>query len=335
MNCPYRSMYIEGKKKVRFLLSAKTFSPSGPLYISSSEDFPLLDSVPKKGYFARLQRQRDRSFTLYLNHCHLCDYRLGFFTCRPGCDREVLARVSYHYQRFKAINLDYKCIKVQLPAISKSGKRKIWCPRAFSNTLPSLPRDSTMEACIKELDINNSFSFRNEMPEWNSEMRSLVVRFQGNRILTPSAKNFLLVWAQDDMSTVSSRSSSRSISPLQVHPDSTLIKAAESFTLEAAVASPSISRVTTPTSNFRRTHSQSISSSVFGASPRTDSPRLRSRSNTMASFPSIKRTKSGGESSKGEYVFLAASSPIFPFLTCSCYRSTCRRSFAVWKVLLH
>lgn len=297
-------MYIEGKKKVRFLLSAKTFSPSGPLYISSSEDFPLLDSVPKKGYFARLQRQRDRSFTLYLNHCHLCDYRLGFFTCGPGCDREVLARVSYHYQRFKAINLDYKCIKVQLPAISKSGKRKIWCPRAFSNAFPGLPRDSTMEACIKELDINSAFSFRNEMPEWNSEMRSLVVRFQGNRILTPSAKNFLLVWAQDDMSTVSSRSSSRSISPLQVHPDSTLIKAAESFTLEAAASSPSISRVTTPTSNFRRTHSQSISSSVFGASPRTDSPRLRSRSNTMASFPSIKRAKSGGESSKGEYVFL-------------------------------
>lgn len=213
-------MYIEGKKKVRFLLSAKHFGSGSSSYlISSSEEFPELDSRPKRGYVARLDKQRDQSYSLILNHCHLCDNRLGFFCCGRGPhEREVVAKISHYFQRFQAINLDYKCIKVQIPSISKSGKRKIWCPRAFRNACPSLNNDVNVEMSIKDLDANSIFTFRNQVPEWNAELKSLVVRFQGNRVLIPSARNFLLCWGPDESErSYTTRSSSDSSSPVHSH----------------------------------------------------------------------------------------------------------------------
>lgn len=299
-------MYIEGRKKVRFLLSAKQFIPGGTIFISSSEEFPLLDNVPKKGFFARLQCQRDKSYMLHLNHCHLCDFRLGFFSCgRSVQEREVVARISHFYQRFREINLDYKCIKVQIPAISKSGKRKIWCPRAFKNSFSDFCQDGTIESFIKELDNSSMFCFKNELPEWNEDLGSLVVRFQGNRILTPSARNFLLVWCQNDTIVASSRSSSRSISPLQLRGEAGSGKSIENEAMRLEVRpkrSPSEIAIGHSIANNPQINSSNPSTPLCTTRKTNsflESPKLRSRSNTMSSIPSSRRiNSSGGEKQK-------------------------------------
>jgi hypothetical protein len=292
-------MYIEGKKKVRFLLSAKQFSPGGTLYISSSEDFPFIDSVPRKGYFARMQRQKDQSYMLFLNHCHLCDYRLGFFCCgRSEQEREVVVRISHFYQRYQAINLDYKCIKVQLPAISKSGKRKIWCQRAFGNAFTGSSGKGTIESCIKELDANSVFCFKNELPDWNADLNSLVIHFQGNRILTPSVRNFLLIWAKDDNSSVISRSSSRSISSLQTRSDTTASsgekpsevrtkRSSSDFVIGNTASAPSSPRV-----------QNTMEFPASRTSPSVDSPKLRGRANSANTYKPLRRISSTNEKAK-------------------------------------
>lgn len=191
-------MYLEGKKRVRFLLSAKQFSPTSAFYISSSEDFPVLDNIPKSGYLARVEKQRDDSFLLCLNQCHLCDVNLGFFHCGRGkTEREVIARVQHSYRSFKPHNVEYRCINVMIPSISKTGKRKIWCPRAFQRAKSSLIGNDVDVNTALSLFRDVSFRFENQKPEWNDKAKSLVVKFQGNRVLIPSTRNFLLCTSWD------------------------------------------------------------------------------------------------------------------------------------------
>lgn len=190
-------MYLEGKKKVRFLLSAKQFNLGGSIYISSSEDFPALDSVPRSGYLARVERQRDDSFLLCLNQCHLCDVNLGFFHCgRMKNEREVIARMYHYYRSFKPTNVEYRCVNVMIPSISKNGKRKIWCPRAFHRAHPNLGYENDVNTALS-LCPNVSFRFENSKPVWNEKTKSLVVKFQSNRVLIPSTRNFLLCTSWD------------------------------------------------------------------------------------------------------------------------------------------
>jgi hypothetical protein len=188
-------MYLEGKRRVRFLMSAKQFSTGATFLISSNEDFPILEMIPKVGYIARLEKQKDLSYLLCLNYCHLCDSRLGCFTCgRGGREREVIAKISHHFRLFRPVNLQYRCVNVYIPSISRSGKRKIWCPRSF--------RLAYGDTLSPDVDVNTAIStdrqqesymiFRNKLPEWNQDLQSLVVKFHGNRILTASARNFLL-----------------------------------------------------------------------------------------------------------------------------------------------
>lgn len=193
-------MYLEGKKRVRFLLSAKQFGNDPTYYISSSEDFPVLENVPVTGYLARLERQRDESFLLSLhNQCHLCDNNLGYFCCgRSPSEREVIARVFHYHKTFRPTNVDYRCINVMIPSISKSGKRKIWCPRAFQRANKYLTNDIDVNSALTMYREGISFRFENQKPEWNEKAKSLVIKFQGNnRVLIPSTRNFLLCTSWD------------------------------------------------------------------------------------------------------------------------------------------
>jgi hypothetical protein len=190
-------MYLEGRKRVRFLLSAKQFGADQSFLISTSEDFPVLDTVPRSGYLARLEKQRDESFLLCLNQCHLCDVHLGYFSCGRGpCEREVIARIAHYFRTFRPINLEYRCVNVHIPAISKSGKRKIWCPRSFRRSYPKLGYDVDVNTAIT-IHKESAIRFDNAKPEWNAQAKSLVVKFQGNRILIPSVRNFLLCTSWD------------------------------------------------------------------------------------------------------------------------------------------
>ena len=138
--CDHCRMYLEGGR--RFLLSAKSFDV-GKYYISPYEGFPNMDIKPKCGYIAKVERQRDSSFTVGLEYCHLCDQKLGYFCCgRSSAEREVIARVSHHVKRYKKVDMDFRMITVTIPAISKSGRRKVWCPRSFRKVNPSLPNSA-------------------------------------------------------------------------------------------------------------------------------------------------------------------------------------------------
>lgn len=184
-------MYLEGNSK-RFLMSAKSFD-IGKYYISTYEGFPNIDSKPKCGYIARVERQRDSSFLVCLDYCHLCDQKLGTFCCgRSRTEREVIAKVSHTVKRYKKVTMEFRCISVTIPTISKSGTRKVWCPRSFRKVNPSLPNSADVHeslGCTPKMGMK----LVSKLPEWNEEAKNLVVRFQGSgRILVASAKNFLL-----------------------------------------------------------------------------------------------------------------------------------------------
>jgi len=184
-------MYLEGNAR-RFLLSAKSFDV-GKYYISPYEGFPNIDTKPKCGYVARVERQRDSSFIVSLDYCHLCDQKLGQFCCgRSKTEREVIARVSHTVRRYRKVNMEFRCITVTIPTISRSGTRKVWCPRSFRKVNPSLPNSADV---VEALSCTPKMGMRlvSKLPEWNEEANNLVVRFQGSgRILVASAKNFLL-----------------------------------------------------------------------------------------------------------------------------------------------
>jgi hypothetical protein len=189
--CDLYSMYLEGPGK-RFLFSAKSFDV-GRYYISAYEGFPNVDSRPKCGYVARVERQRDGSFLVCLDYCHLCDQKLGKFCCgRSPIEREVVARVHHSVKRYKKVNMEFRCLSVTIPTISKSGTRKVWCPRSFRKVNPSIPNSADVTealSCTPKMGMK----LVSKLPEWNAEANNLVVRFQGSgRILVASAKNFLL-----------------------------------------------------------------------------------------------------------------------------------------------
>mmetsp|Transcript_10680 Transcript_10680/g.16088 ORF Transcript_10680/g.16088 Transcript_10680/m.16088 type:complete len:481 (+) Transcript_10680:1112-2554(+) len=185
-------LYLDNNRR-RFLLSAKQFSP-GVILISTHEDFPMIDMKPKKGFVARVEQQSDSSYLICLNRCHLCDGKLGRFTCGRSCEeREIVGKVSHTIRRLSnPAGVDFRCISVTIPIVSDSGMRKIWCPRSFKISFPN--------EIGNHFDINEAVSryitmgvkYVNKLPEWNEDLKSLVLKFQGNRVLTASAKNFLL-----------------------------------------------------------------------------------------------------------------------------------------------
>lgn len=151
---------------------------------------------PKKGFVARVEQHTDSSYLVCLTRCHLCDGKLGRFTCGRGPDeREVVAKITHSFRRINSNNpmgMDFRSMTVTMPVVSDSGMRKIWCPRSFEI---SFPRDIG-----RSIDMNEVISrypsmgvrYLNKLPEWNEDYKSLVLKFQGNRVLTASSKNFLI-----------------------------------------------------------------------------------------------------------------------------------------------
>ncbi len=209
-------LYLENRK--RFLLSAVQVDEDNFL-ISTHEDFPLAKRG-ESGYGASVSRQKDKSFLVTLNTCHYCDNKLGKMTCGRGVyNREVVAKVRHKVRRFKVTNADMRCIIVSFPYLGsvprKIHERNIWCPRSIRNAVPFLPIDADT---IKGVEVHpNRVACINKLPDWNPEVESLVLRFQGNRVLSSSSKNFLLYEerklraAADEASTTKGRLASEGI----------------------------------------------------------------------------------------------------------------------------
>lgn len=182
-------MYLEGSK--RFLLSGKQFGMDLFL-ISLHEDFPFIESRTNRGHVAKVVRQRDASFLISLNCCHLCDHKLGLYTCGRGLgQREVVAKISHSIRRFRSANADMRCILATIPYILPTGRRDLWCPRSLREASPNMP----MSADVNEfLAMSPGIGLRyvNRLPDWSKDLECLVLKFQGNRILSASSKNFLL-----------------------------------------------------------------------------------------------------------------------------------------------
>lgn len=189
----FRRMYIDGKKR-RFLLSAKQFEQDN-YYISAHEDFPMIETKPKRGYLGKVELQRDLSYLISLNQCHLCDNKLGLFTCARGQgDREVVGRIVHSIKHIKtngAEEMEYRYMKVLLPVVTDAGIRKIWCPRSFRKINSDVPNSADIADALYYCP-HMCTKYVNKMPEWSKKVNNLVLKFQGDRILTASAKNFLL-----------------------------------------------------------------------------------------------------------------------------------------------
>lgn len=184
-------LYLETRK--RFLLSAVQVDNDNFL-ISSHEDFPCAKRG-ESGYSASVTRHKDRSFLVTLNTCHYCDNKLGRMTCGHGpYNREVVAKVKHKVRRFKLTNADMRCIMASFPYLGSVPKRiserNIWCPRSLRQAVPQLPPDADT---LGGVEVHpNKVNCINKLPEWNPQIESLVLKFQGNRVLSSSSKNFLL-----------------------------------------------------------------------------------------------------------------------------------------------
>ncbi len=185
-------MYRE--KSHKFLLSAKQYTDD-TFYISTYEDFPSQtdsDTPIKRGFVATITRQRQATFIVSLNHCKLCDNKLGKFTCGRGPDeREVIAKVTHSTRKFTSVDVDIRCVQVSIPAVIANGERVIWCPRSLRYINPAISNSSDMCEAISSTPAAQ-LSCVNKLPEWSAEHESLVLKFQGNRILSASTRNFLL-----------------------------------------------------------------------------------------------------------------------------------------------
>jgi hypothetical protein len=184
-------MYLEGNNR-RFLLSAKKFD-SNVHYISLYESFATLAHKPKIGYFARVERQRDSSYLVSLDYCHLCDEKLGKFCCGRGLsEREVVAKVKHSVKKYRPVNMEFRSTAVTIPTISKNGTRKVWCPTSFRKINSALSVAADVNEALIEMPRMGS-KLISKLPDWNPEAENLVVRFRGGgRILVASSKNFLL-----------------------------------------------------------------------------------------------------------------------------------------------
>lgn len=184
-------LYLESRK--RFLLSAVQ-ADNDNFLLSTHEDFPCAKRG-ESGYAASVTRQKDRSFLVSLNTCHYCDNKLGRMTCGHGpYNREVVAKVKHKVRRFKLTNADMRCIMASFPYLGSVPKRvterNIWCPRSLRDAVPLLPLDADTIAGVEVHP--NKVNCINKLPEWNPQIESLVLKFQGNRVLSSSSKNFLL-----------------------------------------------------------------------------------------------------------------------------------------------
>lgn len=182
-------MFLEGSK--RFLLSAKKFDDNSFL-ISLNEDFPFLSRRPTSGFVASLVRQSDSSYHICLRGCRLCDNRLGHYTCGRGVgQREVIAKILHYTKRFRLANTEMRCLTVNVPHVSHTGTRAIWCPRSLRIENPSLPMSAEVSEAIAQKPHLRT-KFVSKLAEWSTELGCLVLKFPGNRVLCASSKNFLL-----------------------------------------------------------------------------------------------------------------------------------------------
>jgi hypothetical protein len=201
-------MHLENSK--RFLLSAKRFEQDIFL-ISMHEDFTFVESKPKKGYIAALtktSKDKDNSFQIALTGCRLCDRKLGYYSCGRGyMQREVIAKITHTTKPSSSVTRAHgsnyysgsgqpepqlKSVSVMIPTVASSISRAIWCPRCLRIENPNLPMSADVNAALAATP-SVCDRFVNKSAEWSAESGCLVVKFEGNRVLFASSKNFVLV----------------------------------------------------------------------------------------------------------------------------------------------
>lgn len=179
------SLYLEGSE--RFILKAIYIEKD--FYISTDENFDITNES-QGGFIAKLTQKQDSTFILLSNSCRYCDSQLGRYECcMDSNQREVLAKITHVNRRHRLANVDTRCTLVTLPNI-QNGSRLIWCPRAFKSHGINCP-DITGQINNKSFQ-SLGMILLNRLPEWDDILECLVLKFQGNRIKFPSAKNILL-----------------------------------------------------------------------------------------------------------------------------------------------
>lgn len=177
-------LYLDGSN--RFLLSAKRFGPD-LFYISSEENFPLRTKIPKRKYIARIIERRG-VFYLCMNSCALCDKTLGKYICGYDAEhREILAKITYAIRNVSlggAEDVSMRCMLLAVPMLENKC-RVVWCPRALNSSATC-----TFDEISHLPGITTRFV--NRLPEWDSDLNSLSLKFHANRISCPSSKNFLI-----------------------------------------------------------------------------------------------------------------------------------------------
>ena len=168
----------------RYLISSVAFTFISVLIIASHQ-------LADKASFCAVVRPsplNEKKFQIISNSCEHCDEVLHKYNCGAGSvfERQILADVTQVDKRLPEAGVDARALKLEVPFIaSYTSTRTVWCPR--------FPRDSNKHV--------NDYIFRTRLPEWNTELGSLVMKFVERRVTEASSKNILIVLS-DGIETV-------------------------------------------------------------------------------------------------------------------------------------
>ena len=231
-----KSFKLFDEETHKFLLSALQVDDN--FYISQYEDFSEdTMEVPNSRFIAVLKRTlKTPNYKLFYCGCEGCD--ADSYSCTRdevhdqkekddddddgdgvGVDRQLLADITHQVKRIAHVAAEMRHMKVVLPAIlSDKRSRVVWCPRVNGGETPtgSTPRqdktrpvtvasptsdgtkEMTYEEPTSEMMEDDRVIIMSKLPEWNHELRSLVLKFeQGGRVQSASSKNFLMVTGED------------------------------------------------------------------------------------------------------------------------------------------
>jgi len=117
-----------------------------------------------------------KEWLLVLERCEHCRYspKRGSCACHG---KQQVAFISH--SRVRVGSCIFNAMGISIPGLNPDGSRQVWCPLLGRGDLA-------------EDDGSQALHLVTQVPEWNEDVRSLVLDFKG-RSVHPSAKNFQLV----------------------------------------------------------------------------------------------------------------------------------------------
>mmetsp|Transcript_59167 Transcript_59167/g.183713 ORF Transcript_59167/g.183713 Transcript_59167/m.183713 type:complete len:302 (-) Transcript_59167:193-1098(-) len=145
-------------------------------FLYNPTDWEKAHCNPSKPTFTMTWDKDHREWLLVLERCENCT----FSPKRCACACHGRQQVAFiRHSRIRAGGCVFNAMQTTIPGLNPDGGRQVWCPLSGRGDLA-------------EDDGSQALRLVAQVPDWNDDVRSLVLDFKGRNVLS-SAKNFQLV----------------------------------------------------------------------------------------------------------------------------------------------